>query len=94
MTEISKLYLMLCEADIPCDVRLLYDGWQLLYPSLTHPVCDVIFHSGSYGYDDGLLEIMGLVDIEKVGDEVEGYLDAEEIFKRIEKYHKSIPNNA
>lgn len=46
---------------------------------------DAICHGGSYGADEGLLEIMGdIVDEEAVGDRVEGWLTAEDVIERIE----------
>lgn len=46
---------------------------------------DAICHRGSYGYEQGLLEIYGkLVDEEKDGDSVVGWLTAEDVIKRIE----------
>ena len=46
---------------------------------------DAICHRGSYGVNEGLLEIMGdIVDEEAVGDRVEGWLTAEEVIERIE----------
>lgn len=46
---------------------------------------DVICHRGSYGFEQGLLEIYGkLVDEEKDGDSVVGWLTAEDVIKRIE----------
>ena len=86
--EMSKLYLMLCEAEIPCEVCHVYDGLQINYPSIENRVCDVICHSGSYGHEHGLLEIMGLVDRKNAGDDVEGWLTAEDIFKRIRKHYE------
>lgn len=50
---------------------------------------DAICHKGSYGYTDGLLEIAGsLVDIEKDGDSVVGYLTAQDVIDRIERKEK------
>ncbi len=52
----------------------------------THWIWDAICHYGSYGHNDGLLEISGsLVDETKTGDSVEGYLFASEIIERLEK---------
>ena len=46
---------------------------------------DAICHGGSYGADEGLLEIMGdIVNEEAVGDCVEGWLTAAEVIERIE----------
>ena len=46
---------------------------------------DAICHWGSYGHEDGLLEIMGsIVDFEEDGDSVVGWLTADDVIKRIE----------
>lgn len=46
---------------------------------------DVICQKWSYGYELGLLEIYGeIVDEEKDGDTVVGYLTAEDVIKRLE----------
>lgn len=48
---------------------------------------DAICHYGSYGYEEGLLEIYGsIVDIEKENDSVVGWLTAEDVIKRIEQH--------
>ena len=88
ITEIQKLSIMLSVTCIPFDFHPLYDGWQICYPNGENRVCDAICHSGSYGHENGLLEIMGLVDGE-ADDEVEGYLTADEVFNRIVKHYFS-----
>ena len=46
---------------------------------------DAICQKGSYGCEQGLLEIYGeIVDEEKDGDTVVGYLTAEDVIKRLE----------
>lgn len=51
-----------------------------------HWIWDAICHYGSYGHEQGLLEISGsLVDETKTGDSVEGYLFASDIIERLEK---------
>ena len=46
---------------------------------------DAICHWGSYGYEEGLLEIYGnIVDEEKDGDTVVGYLSARDVIDRLE----------
>lgn len=64
--QIFKLKEMLeCEG-IPFVFRELFGGYQILYPEIgENNICDVILHGGSYGCEEGLLEIMGLVDEEK-----------------------------
>lgn len=80
-TEMIKLELYLQEAKIPYrmdyvagmpSVRYYGHGDKL--------ICDAICHSGSYGHEDGLLEIMGLT---RINDSVEGWLTAREAFDRI-----------
>ena len=48
---------------------------------------DAVCHSGSYGHEDGLLEIMGtiLTDEESECDSVVGWLTAEQVMKRVVK---------
>lgn len=45
---------------------------------------DAICHRGSYGYEAGLLEVMG-EKVVRVQDSVEGYLRADEVIKRLEE---------
>lgn len=88
--EMQKLINLLTEANIPFDVRDCWGTPQVCYPSANNDtmVCDAVCHLGSYGYDAGLLEIMGLVDFMAVGDDVEGWLTAEEVFSRIQKHYQ------
>jgi hypothetical protein len=80
--EPMRLASMLMAANIPHEVRVCWDGLQVCYPSRANSVSDAICHSGSYGHESGLLEIMGLVNEAEVGDSVEGWLTAEKVFER------------
>lgn len=84
MTEIQKLKKLLIDADIFFGICDLWGGEQVIYYHNGDRICDAVCHSFSYGHEKGLLEMMGLCETE---DEVEGYLTAEEVFKRIQKYH-------
>ena len=87
--EMNKLIVMLCKADIPFDLAIHLGRPQVIYPSDDdNRICDAVCHWGSYGHERGLLEIMGLVDEESVGDTVEGYLTAEEVFRRISNHYR------
>lgn len=86
--EIEKLSEMLDNAGIPHEDMNWLGGKQVNYPSKQNVVCDAILNPYSYGHEEGLLEIMGLVNERKIGDSVEGYLTAEEVFKRIKKHYK------
>ena len=104
MSEFDKLCKMLDEAKIPyerCDdddpcnnpeskffkKRLWYGKPSNM--TRTPFTCSVIYGYGSYGYDNGLLEIMGLLTPEELEyDSVCGYLTAEDVFQRIDKHYK------
>lgn len=100
MTELDKLEKYLKDNNIPhqrIDERpnltnmqglelfgLGYDFHQICVPSRTNCEFDVICHKGSYGYEEGLLEIMGLLTEEEAEeDSVLGYLSAEDVIERI-----------
>lgn len=85
-TQMVALEKALLAAGVPCERRRLYDGWQICYPSIENCVADVICHYGSYGSEQGLLEIMGLVS-DGNGDSVEGYLNAGECFNLIWRHY-------
>lgn len=80
--EFFPLLTRLVKNDIPFDVRRMYDGFQMFYPNIENRECSVIIHSGSYGNQEGLLEIMGLIEDES-GDSVVGRLHEYEIFNAI-----------
>lgn len=82
-TEMDKLISLLCRFNIPFDMAIHFGRPQIAYPSFDMHICDVVCHWGSYGHERGLLEIMGLCN-DKF-DDVEGWLTAEEVFKRISK---------
>lgn len=97
MREIDKLKKMLDDANIPYKYSHTVLGHDhICYPednitldastSFGNRRCSVIFGSGTYGYEKGLLEIMGLLTPEEEEmDSVVGYLTAENVFDRISK---------
>lgn len=87
MSEMEKLASLLAEAKIPfLKTKDRFCGTQIVYAYKGKKVCDAISNRHSYGGTDGLLEIMGLVDEKEIGDVVEGWLTAEEVFNRIKKH--------
>lgn len=85
-TEIQKLAYMLACTCIPYELTPLYGGIHIEYPNHDYVICSVICHDYSYGHEDGLLEIMGLLtDEEREFDSVKGWLSADEVFERIAK---------
>ena len=90
-TEIYKLAYMLACTLIPYTMTELSGGYHIEYPNHSHCVCSVICHNYSYGHNDGLLEIMGLLtEEESQHDTVVGWLDADEVFSRISKHFQSV----
>lgn len=88
MTEIMKLKEMLEKAGIPhVFKRNGENSFQICYPADGfRRKCSVIQSCWSYGGDENLLEIMGLLtETEREEDAVLGWLSAEEVYKRIEK---------
>jgi hypothetical protein len=89
--EINKLTDMLTDAGIPCVsvCRMQKDGMSVhvCYPAYDEVVCSAVVAPGSYGYKQGLIEIMGLLtDLEKEEDDVVGWLKADDVFCRIKKH--------
>lgn len=73
------------ETELPFGLDRHQIGVPVLPPS-ENCKWDAICHYGSYGVEHGLLEIAGsLVDEEKDGDSVCGWLTAEDVIARIEK---------
>ena len=80
--EALRLASMCLANNIPFEIAEHLEGLIVAYPSFENRVSDAICNNMSYGHKSGLLEIMGLVNEEEVGDEVEGYLTAEQVFMR------------
>lgn len=80
--EALRLASMCLANNIPFEIAEHYEGLIIAYPSFENRVSDAVCNGMSYGRKSGLLEIMGLVNEEEVGDEVEGYLTAEQVFMR------------
>lgn len=90
-TEIKRLAEMLENAQIPFSMYDSFDGYQILYygKSGCHWICSVIEFKGSFGAEEDLIEIMGLVTPEEDDDDVLGHLTAEDVFNRISKHWNS-----
>ncbi len=95
MSELDKLQKYLDDKGIPyerTDTERVFDGMDMSRHQInvykdqekTALWFDAICHPGSYGYEAGLLEIMGDI-VESEYDDVEGWLTAEEIIDRMEK---------
>ena len=95
MSELDKLELYLIAAGYKHYERideehLFFSRHQIVvYNEKGKKLWDAICHRGSYGYENGLLEIYGnIVDEKKDGDEVVGWLTADDVIKRIERNNK------
>ena len=94
-TEIIKLHELLNDAGI--THLFVFDpenvGFELGYVENGEVVCSACTHSFSYGHENGLIEIMGLLTPEELKrDEVAGWLTAEDVFQRIVNYIERIGN--
>lgn len=92
--ELDKLYSYLVEHGYYCK-RIIpgASGFKNVVvvfsdPEMKNYLWDAVCHYGSYGYEEGRLEIMGdtiLTDDEKCRDSVAGWLTADDIIQRLEK---------
>lgn len=75
-------------AGVPFDLETKMGGWHIYYPCIGNKcVCSVIEFPGSYGYEEDLLEIMGLLTEEEGDcDDVAGFLSVDDVFERIYKH--------
>lgn len=101
LSNLNRLEQYLKEHDIPYeridkeDEYLDENHKYCLVELERHQICvpsengerewDAICHRGSYGAEEGLLEIMGSIVSPMAGDSVEGYLTAEDVIARIER---------
>ena len=91
--EILRLKFMLDKAKIPFEFSEIFGGYHITYPSNKFRICSVIEHDYSYGREQDLIEIKGLLtkkEIEQMGDVVLGYRSAEDVFQRIQKNWKKL----
>lgn len=83
-TELSILANGLTIRGIPFTFKSLYDGFQVeVKDNKGEILWDAICHSGSYGHESGLLEVMGEVN-RNPNDDVEGWLTAQAILNRLD----------
>ena len=95
MKELDKLEEYLKEKGIkyerydemPLSKNYIIDYHQICVPCWNPETrdWDAICHRGSFGYEEGLLEIMGSITR---NDDVEGWLTAEDVIERIEEHDK------
>lgn len=85
---------MLENVGIPYEI--VHNIWTksniLCYPNAKNRRADAIYFPYSYGYEQKLLEVSG--EIIEINDDVEGYLSAEEVFKRIKKLWEADNNES
>lgn len=81
---LNNLAQMLLKLNIPFEDPSRESMGQILYPNDVDRRCSIIFGPGSYGYEDGLLEIQGLLtDEEETTNDVLGYLTVGDVLARI-----------
>ena len=69
------------------NLRYELERHQIYVPCSEEAEWGVICQRGSYGAEEGLLEIYGSIVRSDAGDSVEGYLSAENVIERIEEAH-------
>lgn len=85
--EILRLKKMLESNNIPFELTEWFNGYAISYPSKQMTVCSAVEHNGSYGRNEDLIEIMGLLtEKELERDTVVGWLTAEDVFTRIKNH--------
>lgn len=103
-TEIFKLKDLLDEAGVPYQFfdrcfplnEGRFINYQICYPcKCDERVCSAIQSNNSYGREQDLIEIMGLLTPEEEKfDMVAGYLTAEDVAGRIIKHWQGVKNEA
>lgn len=100
MSEFDELIIMLDKSGIPYErdddsfTMLAFSTplggiKRIKYPKKEGFICSVVFGHGTYGFEVGELEIMGLLTPEEEKyDSVVGHLTAEDVFDRISKHYK------
>lgn len=100
MQEFDKLINMLDKSGIPYErdddnfMMLAYGVpvggiKRIKYPKKEDFICSVVYGHGTYGFESGKLEMMGLLTPEEEAcDSVLGYLTARDVFDRIRKHYK------
>lgn len=81
--EMMKLSEGLTKRNIKFSMEPLYDGVQIIVYNGVERVWDAICHKYSYGHEDGLLEVAGIMT-EDIDDAVKGYLTADEILNYLD----------
>ena len=81
--ELKNLALGLVERGIRFQFDRLHNGYQIIAYKNGVRSWDAVCHSGSYGHELGLIEIMGDI-VDAKYDDVEGYLTADDILRRID----------
>ena len=90
--EIWNLHYMLLAERIPHKIGFMpaTAGFFITYGYEDDTICSVIEHDNSYGHEENLLEIKGLLmEEESETDSVVGYLTAEQVFQRIKDHYES-----
>lgn len=72
------------DPEYPNCIENLERHQLIVYDERGNRLWDAICHEGSYGAEEGLLEIYGEIVSPMAGDSVEGWLTAEDVIKRIE----------
>ena len=95
MSELDKLEAYLREHGyvfrrINDDQELMSRHQIIVYNKRGRRIWDAICHWGSHGFEEGLLEVMGKPVVRKSdGDDVVGWLTAQDVINRLEESNVS-----
>ena len=82
--ELKLLAAGLIERGIEFKFQAFFNGGMIVIEEDGTRKLDAICHDGSYGNDDGLLEVMGACIVKSSDSDVEGWLTAEEVLRRVD----------
>lgn len=85
--EILRLAGLMRKAGIPHQLRKVYEGWQILYPSLYGVQMDVAQHRGTGGSLNDRVELMGLKSADDDIGPIHSNLKAEQALKIIQQHY-------
>ena len=88
-TEMDILEQLMNKDNIPYEKRYFFNGVQICYPNVDKFVCSAVCHDYSYGHEEGLIEILGLVDHDEDDNGCLGWLSAAEVFERIKNHFEN-----
>ena len=86
--ELNNLMQGLMERGIDFRFEAINNGGMVTVLEHNQKVWDAVCHDGSYGHEEGSLEVMGTVIVQNACDDVDGWLTADEILERVDRMNE------